>query len=60
MEDMNEQQADATVRLQRPPPKVYTDERGRTIWMGGVESCRFELETDIALSTNPYDSAVAN
>ena len=44
-----------TVRIERPPPKVFTDPIGRNIWMSGVEPCRLELESDADAETNPYD-----
>lgn len=37
-----------TVRIQRPA-KVTTDERGRTVWTGGVESVELELVSTTAL-----------
>ena len=48
-----------TVRIKRPPPKVFTDELGRNIWMSGVEPCRLELETDRSREFDPYNSGVA-
>ncbi len=45
-----------TVRIQRPPPKVFTDPIGRNVWMSGVEPCQLELESDDGCNTNPYDS----
>jgi hypothetical protein len=45
-----------TVRIQRPPPKVFTDPIGRNIWMSGVEHCELELEGDTDAASNPYDS----
>ncbi len=44
-----------TVRIKRPPPKVFTDPIGRSIWMSSVEPCRLELESDSDNETNPYD-----
>lgn len=43
-----------TVRIRRPP-KVVTDERGGTVWMGRVDPCKIEL--DAGPATDPYDSA---
>jgi hypothetical protein len=37
-----------TVRIQRPT-KVATDERGRTVWTGGIESVELELVSTTAL-----------
>ncbi|MCH8135830.1 MAG: hypothetical protein IIB77_07625 [Proteobacteria bacterium] len=45
-----------TLRIRRPP-RVITDELGRTAWMGAVESC--DLELDSRVSTDPYNSTVA-
>jgi len=36
MDDLLTASIDDTVRILRPPPKVYTDELGRNIWMSGV------------------------
>ena len=44
-----------TVRLRRPPPRVYTDQCGRNVWMGEVEV--LELELVEAVNTDPYNSA---
>lgn len=43
-----------TVRILRPPPRVYTDLTGRNIWMGEVEP--LELAIDDTNSTDPYNS----
>lgn len=43
-----------TVRLLRPPPRVFTDPSGHTIWMGEVEVLELELEP--AANTDPYNS----
>lgn len=45
-----------TVRIKRPPPKVFTDELGLNIWMSGVAPCRLELEFDHAADGDPYNS----
>ncbi len=44
-----------TVRIERPPPKVFTDPIGRNIWMSGVEPCALELESDADTDTDPYE-----
>jgi len=44
-----------TVRIRRPP-RVMTNDLGRTIWMSDVEPVELEIELDTAVSTNPYDS----
>ena len=45
-----------TVRLLRPPPRVYTEARGQTVWMGEVEVLDFELEGETT-QCDPYNSA---
>ncbi len=52
--DTNEKSGD-TVRLRRPPPRVYTDQCGHNVWMGEVEV--LELELVEAVNTDPYNSA---
>ena len=44
-----------TVRLLRPPPRVFTDPCGHNVWMGEVEVLELELEP--ASNTDPYNSA---
>jgi len=44
-----------TVRLLRPPPKVFTDELGASVWMSGVAPCKLELEDQARLNTDPYN-----
>ncbi len=44
-----------TVRLLRPPPRVFTDPLGRNVWMGEVEA--LELEPVQVVNTDPYNSA---
>ena len=44
-----------TVRIRRPP-RVITNDLGRTVWMSEVEPVELDLEPDTAVSTNPYDS----
>ncbi len=48
-----------TVRIERPPPKVFTDELGRNVWMSGVEPCGLELEVDPTRECDPYNSGSA-
>ena len=45
-----------TVRLRRPPPRVFTEIQGRTVWMGDVESFDLELEPE-SKSDDPYNNA---
>ena len=44
-----------TVRLRRPPPRVFTDIHGRNVWMGEIEV--LELEPVQVINTDPYNSA---
>ena len=44
-----------TVRLRRPPPRVYTEIQGQTVWMGDVESFDLELEPE-SKSEDPYNN----
>ena len=55
MSDFSEKHIGDTVRIRRPA-RVTTDECGRTVWMGGVDPCAFEILADVA--TDPYDSTV--
>ena len=48
-----------TVRIQRPPPKVFTTELGKNVWMSGVEHCELELEQESGPSTDPYNHGLA-
>jgi hypothetical protein len=52
----NEEPGD-TIRLLRPPPRVFTDPLGRNVWMGEVEVLELEPVTDV--NTDPYNSADA-
>ena len=45
---------DDTVRLRRPPPRVYTDVLGQTVWMGDIEALDLELEPE-RISDDPYN-----
>ena len=46
-----------TVRLLRPPSRVFTEARGQNVWMGEVEVLNFELVE--AADYDPYNSADA-
>lgn len=46
-----------TVRIHRPPPRVFTDLCGRNVWMGDVEPLELGLEQPA--NTDPYNSAEA-
>ncbi len=50
------QERDDTIRLRRPPPRVFTEARGQTVWMGDVEALELELEDD-EVANDPYNSA---
>ena len=52
-ENLKEETGD-TVRILRPPPRVFTDYAGRNVWMGDVEP--LELSLDDPTSTDPYNS----
>ena len=47
-----------TVRLLRPPPRVFTDQCGRNVWMGDVEV--LDLELAQPENCDPYNSADVN
>ena len=43
-----------TVRLQRPPPRVFTDSIGRNVWMGDIEVVNLELVQ--TTGSDPYNT----
>jgi hypothetical protein len=47
-----------TIRIRRPP-RVVTNELGRTIWMSEVKpvELELELEPDTVVNASPYESA---
>ena len=45
-----------TVRLRRPPPRVFTQIQGQTVWMGEVQALELELEAE-PTSDDPYNTA---
>lgn len=51
--------SDDTVRILRPPPKVYTDELGHNIWMSGVDPIALEVSGEAGISTDPYNNGLA-
>jgi hypothetical protein len=55
MDGTKENNIGDTIRIRRPP-RVFTDELGRTVWMSDVEPVELEIELDSVVSTNPYDS----
>ncbi len=54
MSDSTENNIGDTVRVLRPPPKVFTDDLGKNVWMGDVEPV--ELELVDAAAADPYNS----
>ena len=43
-----------TIRIRRPA-RVFTDPLGRCVWMGDVDPCELDLESDTATDTDPYN-----
>lgn len=58
MSDKSENRSGDTVRLLRPPPRVFTDQCGRNVWMGDIEV--IDLEAVQVVNTDPYNSAKAS
>ena len=56
MSDKRTDTPDDTVRLRRPPPRVFTNVVGQSVWMGDVEPLELELEQP-AINTDPYNTA---
>lgn len=54
MSDKPDNRSGDTVRLLRPPPRVFTDPCGHNVWMGDVEV--LDLELVPAANTDPYNS----
>ena len=46
-----------TIRILRPPPRVYTNPLGQNLWMGEVEPVELELDREHGTNTDPYNSA---
>lgn len=57
MSKNSEERPGDTVRLLRPPPRVFTEPQGHNIWMGDIEVLDTELELVSAVNTDPYNSA---
>ena len=57
MSNNPDQKSDDTVRLLRPPPRVFTETTGQNVWMGEIEPLELELESPV--DTDPYNSAEA-
>ena len=55
MKSINTNNLGDTIRI-RKPPRVFTNEKGDTIWMSEVEPVELEIELDRVVSTDPYDS----
>jgi hypothetical protein len=55
MKSINTNNIGDTIRI-RKPPRVFTNEKGDTIWMSEVEPVELEIELDRVVSTDPYDS----
>ncbi len=58
MSDSTENHIGDTVRVLRPPPKVFTDDLGKNVWMGDVEPVELELED--AAAADPYNSSATD
>jgi len=58
MSDKLEDRSGDTVRLRRPPPRVFTDPCGNNVWMGDIEI--IELEAVQVVNTDPYNSATTS
>ena len=57
MSDNLENKSGDTIRILRPPPRVFTDSCGHNVWMGGVEPLELALEQRV--NTDPYNNAEA-
>lgn len=55
MSDQLKDRSGDTVRLLRPPPRVFTETTGQNVWMGDIEPLVLELEN--SENTDPYNSA---
>lgn len=56
------EEAGDTLRLRRPPPRVFTRTRGQNVWLGGVEAPELDFELALELDSeepdyDPYNSA---
>ncbi len=54
MSDNLDQKTGDTVRILRPPPRVFTELNGCSVWMGDVEP--LELTIDEPVNTDPYNN----
>lgn len=48
-----------TIRIRRPP-RVFTTDLGKNVWMGDVDPCELELELENGVNTDPYDSGATD
>lgn len=55
MDDSHNNKLGDTVRILRPPPRVFTTPIGKNVWMGGVDECELELESEDSAGTDPYN-----
>lgn len=55
MSEKLEKKSGDTVRILRPPPRVFTDNIGRNVWMGEVDPVELALEE--SPDHDPYNSA---
>ncbi len=58
MSDSTKNHIGDTVRVLRPPPKVFTDNLGKNVWMADIEPVELELED--AGTADPYNSSATN
>ena len=58
MSDESQLRSGDTVRLRRPPPRVFTDPLGHNVWMGEVDMLDLEL-AEVA-NSDPYNTADAD
>ncbi len=54
MKDQNENRIGDTVRILRPPPRVFTQLHGHNVWMGDVEP--LDLALEVPVNTDPYNN----
>ncbi len=54
MDNITPDKLDDTVRIRRPA-RVFTDEKGRTVWMGKVDDISLETESGEPI-TDPYNN----
>ena len=57
MDSTDKDSSGDTVRMRRPPARVFTDSVGVNVWMGDIEVVDFELVQIDETSDDPYNSA---